>query len=503
MSQTGSRLAVDLQKTAQWGAHLLYAGLIGWTALGYYVHPGFYVAAGITLPFALLNIHFKHIQKKHTLLRNFGLLGAARYMMESVGPELRQYFFSSDTEERPFNRMERAEVYRKAKNIDSTEAFGSLLEFNHHEVKLKHSMFPVAKKDVEPFSVTFGERSKNPFSINKHIMISAMSFGSLGAKAVEALSTGAKKAGIPMNTGEGGLSKYHLKGGADIIFQMGTAKFGVRNDDGTLNDDKLRRVAGQQNVRMIEIKFSQGAKPGKGGILPKSKITKEIAQIRGVSMDKDIISPERHQECDTPENTVKFIRHVQDVSELPVGIKLCLGDEKEFRTLVEEMKKQDGFPDYIAVDGSEGATGAAPKSFMDNVGVPLLPALQMVVRTLEEVGVRSKVKIVASGKLINPGKQITAIAHGADACYSARGFMLALGCIQALQCNKGGCPVGITTHDPILQRGLIVREKATRVANYVKNLDHEMKQLLAAMGLKSVSKLNKEKIYVAPKELIH
>jgi glutamate synthase domain-containing protein 2 len=488
-----TRLAIDLQKTAQWGAQTLYGGTIIFAGLGYFIHPYFHIGTTTLGGLSAFNFYLKHIQKKHTLLRNFGLLAVGRYVMESIGPEMRQYFFSSDTDERPFNRTERAEVYRKAKNIDSTEAFGSQLEFDHHELKLRHSMFPLKKEDVLPFSLPFGE--ENTYTITHPMMISAMSFGSLGAKAVESLSRGAKKAGIPINTGEGGLSKYHLRGGADVIFQMGTAKFGVRDDDSTLNDEKLCKIAEVPQVKMIEIKFSQGAKPGKGGILPKEKITKEIAEIRGVSMDKDIISPERHVECDTPENTVKFIKRVQDVSQLPVGIKLCLGDEEEFRTFVQEMKKQDVFPAYIALDGAEGATGAAPKSFMDNVGIPLLPALDIVQRILIEEGVRDRLKIVSSGKLISAGKQLTAIAHGADAIYSARGFMLSLGCIQALQCNKGTCPVGITTHDPVLQRGLDVEEKSTRVANYVRNVENDFNSLLAAMGCHSVAELNREKIY--------
>ena len=461
-----SRLAIDLQKTAQWGAKFLYFTTIVFLILGFLINPKFHIGSIILMFFSLLNIYYKVVQTKHTLLRNFGLVAMARYALESIGPEMRQYFFMSDTEERPFNRTERAEVYRKAKNIDSTEAFGSLLELNHHELKLTHSMFPKNKNNIEEYSLTFGENSPNPYTITKPMMISAMSFGSLGAQAIRSLSKGAKLAGIPINTGEGGLSKYHLSGGADIIFQIGTAKFSVRNDDNTLNDDKLIRVA-------------------------------EHPQVKKIHKNKDVISPERHVECDTSKNTIKFIDRVKKVSKLPVGIKFCLGDEKEFRSLIKEMKKQKIFPDYISIDGSEGATGAAPKSFMDNVGIPLLPALDKIHNILLQEKIRNKIKIVASGKLISPGKQITAIAHGADAIYSARGFMLALGCIQALQCNKGTCPIGITTHNPILQRGLIVNEKSKRIEDYVKNCHKEFVELLAAMGCKSVKDLNKNKIYQA------
>ena len=492
-----ARLAIDLQKTAQWGAQILYFATIISIFVGFVINPSFHISSVILVFFSLINIYFKHFQSKHTLLRNFGLLAMGRYILESIGPEMRQYFFMSDTEERPFNRTERAEIYKKAKNIDSTESFGSLLDFNHHELKLKHSMFPKNKNSLEDYSLTFGEKSENPYTITKPMLISAMSFGSLGAQAIRSLSKGANLAGIPLNTGEGGLSKHHLSGGADIIFQMGTAKFGVRNSDNTLNEEKLSKVAEHPQVKMIEIKFSQGAKPGKGGILPKEKITKEISKIRGVSMDRDVISPERHLECDTAKNTVKFIKKIQDISKLPVGIKFCLGDETEFRSLLKEMKKKKIFPAYIALDGSEGATGAAPKSFMDHVGVPLLPALDKIKKILKQEKVRDKIKIIASGKLISPGKQIIAIAHGADAIYSARGFMLALGCIQALQCNKGTCPVGITTHDPILQRGLIVNKKARRIQNYVNNCQREFIELLAAMGCNSVKDLKKSKIYQA------
>ncbi len=491
------RLAIDLQKTAQWGAKFLYISNAFFITAGFLIDSSFHIGTVILTPLSLLNIYFKLIQKKHTLLKNFGLLAMARYMLESIGPEMRQYFFMNDTEERPFNRIERADVYRKAKNIDSTEAFGSQLEFNHHELKLKHSFFPLAKKNVESFLLTFGEERKceNPYTITKPVMISAMSFGSLGSKAISSLSKGACLSGIPLNTGEGGLSKYHLNGGADIIFQIGTAKFGVRNNDNTLNENKLKKVSNHPQVKMIEIKLSQGAKPGKGGILPKEKITKEIAKIRGVSLKEDVISPERHVECNNPKNTIKFIQRIQKISKLPVGIKFCLGDEKEFLNLIKEMKKQKTFPDYLALDGAEGATGAAPKSFMDNVGIPLLPALDLVQGILIKEKVRNKLKIISSGKLINPGKQLTALAHGANAIYTARGFMLALGCIQALQCNKGSCPTGITTHNPILQRGLVIEDKAKRIANYVVNMDKEFKELLAAMGCKSIEELNKSYIY--------
>jgi glutamate synthase domain-containing protein 2 len=439
-----------------------------------------------------------YFQKKYAVLRNFGILGQMRYILESIGPEFRQYLYASDTEEKPFNRVQREEVYNKAKNLDSTSSFGSQDQFNEHEIKIRHTMFPIPKDELEPYNVTFGEERgiKNTHTITKPLMISAMSFGALGQNAVRSLARGAKLAGITMNTGEGGYPKYHLLEKTDIIFQMGTAKFGVRNDDGTLNDEKLKKLSENPNIKMIEIKFSQGAKPGKGGLLPKEKITKEISVLRGVPMGQDVISPAGHAECTDSKSTVQFIKKVQDISKLPVGIKLVLGNEEQFRSLVKEMKKQSIFPDYIAIDGAEGGTGAAPKSFMDDIGVPLFPALKTVQEILVKEEVRDKLKIIASGKLINPGKQIIAIALGADAIYTARGFMLALGCIQALRCNKNDCPVGITTQNQKLQRGLDIKDKSIRVANYANNIDKEFKELLTATGSKNYKDLRHNKLYI-------
>ncbi len=285
-----------------------------------------------------------------------------------------------DTEEMPFNRVERSEIYQKSKGIDSTSAYGSQKKFDKTEIKIRHSMYPVHKENLEKFSLTFGDERnlKNSYTINHPILISAMSYGSLGENAVRALSKGAYKAGIPINTGEGGYPLHHLKEKADVIFQMDTAKFGCRNEDSSLNEENLKKIASEPNVKMIEIKFSQGAKPGKGGLLPKEKITDEIAELRGVSKDKDVKSPPFQIECDNPVNTVKFIKRIQDLSELPVGIKLCIGRKPEFLSLIEEMKKQNCFPDYISIDGAEGGTGAAPKVFMDDVGVPIFKALPFV-----------------------------------------------------------------------------------------------------------------------------
>lgn len=493
-----SKISIDLHKMANFAniAIPVFAilFLLGGTFVHFYIH--FLTVFFIFL--TVINFFYRHVQTTHALLRNFGVMGQARYMMESIGPELRQYFFANDTEEMPFNREERSEVYRKAKNIDSASSFGSQKNFDATEIKVRHTMYPTPKEKLKKYSVTYGEERgiKNTHTIDRPITISAMSYGALGQNAVRSLARGAKMAGISMNTGEGGYPKYHMMEGCDLIFQLGTAKFGVRNEDGTLNDEKLRELAAKDEIKMIEIKLSQGAKPGKGGLLPKEKITDEIAELRGISKGKDVVSPTHHAECKDVGTTIEFIKHVQDVSDLPVGIKLCVGSLDEFRALVREMKVRNIFPDYISVDGAEGGTGAAPKAFMDNYGMPLFPALHGVNTILLEEGVRDRLKLMAAGKLIGPGRQMMAYCLGADALYSARGFMLTLGCIQALQCGNNTCPVGITTHDPKLQGGVVVGEKAIRVKNYVENVEHDFYQLLAATGKTSVTELSIKDLYI-------
>lgn len=493
-----SRISVNLEKVSHAANASLYVFTIGFFLLGHFASFYFHFGTVIFFLLVLINLYFLHIQKQHALLSNFGFLAQMRYIIESIGPEFRQYLYMSDTEERPFNRIERAEVYRKSKNMDSSSAFGSLNNFDHREIKLRHSMYPKSKSELMPFSLCFGEERniKTAYTITKPMMISAMSYGALSSRAVRSLARGAKKAGIPMNTGEGGYPKHHLVEGCDLIFQMGTAKFGVRNEDGSLNDEKLAKLASLEQVKMIEIKLSQGAKPGKGGLLPKEKITKEISELRGVPMGQDVVSPTGHIECSSPANTVKFIRHVQEVSGLPVGIKLCLGRSDELNELLREMKQQGVHPDYMVVDGAEGGTGAAPKTFMDDVGVPIYKALPYVNELLKEYGLRDQMKLVASGKLVNAGRQFIAMSFGANAIYSARGFMLAIGCIQALQCNANTCPVGITSHSPKLYTGIDIEIKSERVENYVNNIAYEHKEILASLGKVAHSELNTENLLI-------
>lgn len=491
-------LSVDLFRLARFANTTLLFLPLMFFAAGYYISFYFHFLTVASLFLLLVNFSYRHIQKDHALLSNFGLLGQARYLIESVGPEFRQYLFLNDREERPFNRAERSEVYRKSKNVDSSGSFGTLLEYDSTEIKLRHSMFPTREEDVRPFRVIFGERPgvTRPYTLESPMLVSAMSYGSLGQNAIRAIARGAARAGTPMNTGEGGYPKYHLMEGADIIFQIGTAKFGVRNSEGDLDEAALCELASHKQVRMIDIKFSQGAKPGKGGLLPAEKITPEIAKLRGVPMGEDVVSPPYQKECHDVPSTVSFIARIQDLVEIPVGIKLCVGSFTEFQELVCEMKRQDRFPDYISIDGGEGGTGAAPTAFMDRIGLPLYPALYGVVKILEKEGVRDRVKILAAGKLINAGRQLIAFALGADACYTARGFMLALGCIQARECGQNTCPVGITTHDPHLQAGLDPEVKAARVAHYIENTRHDLKEMLVATGKCCPSELSVSDLFI-------
>ena len=444
----------------------------------------------------LLNFYCRHIQKTHTLLANFGLLAFLRYFLESLGPEFRQYLYSSDTEEKPFNRIERRDVYIKAKNEGEASAFGSLLDFRNRAYTLKHSFYPTEKERLKKFSLCFGEerKAKNSYNISHPLLIGGMSYGALGKRAVRALARGAKKAGLVMNTGEGGYPKYHLMEGCDLIFQIGTGKFGVRKENGDFDPDKLVALSQKKEIKMIEIKFSQGAKPGKGGFLPKEKITEEIAELRNIPLGKDLYSPPQHKECCSALDTVHFIKQIQEISQLPVGIKFCLGREKEIYDLLSLMKKENSFPDYMSIDGSEGGTGAAPKTFMDDLGYDLRSALKIIDKIVQDLEVKNKFKLLCSGKLIRSGGQVMAMALGASAVSTARGFLLALGCIQALRCHTNNCPTGITTHKASLMKGLDIEKKSERVKNYALHILKYNYELLGALGLKSFSELKPEHV---------
>ncbi len=499
-----STAKVDLHRLARVANTMIVALTVGSFLAGLYISFWFHFLTVFFLLLTVINFFYRYVQTRHTILRNFGVIGQVRYMLESLGPELRQYLFSSDTEERPFTRVDRAEVYRKAKGIDAAVSFGSLLEYGPTEVKLRHSMYPSPQADLEPFRLTFGEERgiENCFTLTKPIIISAMSFGALGEPAIRALALGALQSGIAMNTGEGGWPKHHLEEGGDLIFQMGTAKFGVRDGEGMLDEARLRELASLPAIKMIEVKFSQGAKPGKGGLLPKEKITQEISDLRGVPMGKDVISPPYHAECRDHASTLAFIQRVQEVSGLPTGIKMCVGSLDEVGELFAEMARRDIFPDYIAIDGGEGGTGAAPKPYIDSFGMPLLPALAGVDQLLRDLGIRNRLKVLAAGKLIGAAKWVMAMCLGADAIYSARGFMFSLGCIQALHCGDNTCPVGIATHDKTLQHGLVVEEKAERVKNYVEGAVHDFEELLCSIGVTHAGALNRSHLYIPPQSIL-
>lgn len=435
-------------------------------------------------------------QTAHTIRRNYPLLGRFRYLFEELGEFFRQYFFAMDREEMPFNRAQRSWVYRAAKNIDNTVAFGSTRDLRKPGTYyFLNCPFPTLSEDAastQPMRI--GPYCRTPYDAPSLLNISGMSFGALSAPAVQALSMGAAKAGCWMNTGEGALSKHHLHGGCDIVFQIGTAKYGVRDEEGRLDDSRLAELAAIEQVRMFEIKLSQGAKPGKGGILPGDKVTPEIAEARGIPVGQASISPNRHPEIACIDDLLDFIAHVRDVTGKPVGFKLVLGTTDWLDSFCEAVIKRgsESAPDFITLDSADGGTGAVPMPLMDSVGLPLRESLPLLVNKLSQHNLRNRVRVIASGKLINPTDVAAAICLGADFVVTARGFMFALGCIQALQCNKNTCPTGITTHDPKLQKGLVPEVKAARVANFHHNLVHEVELIAHACGVTEPRQLRRE-----------
>ena len=426
-------------------------------------------------------------QRAQAIRHNFPVIGRFRYFFEELGEFFRQYFFAMDREELPFNRAERSWAYRAAKNVDNTIAFGSTRDLRPTgTVLFVNCPFPTLDEDAAPTSdVTIGPYTAHPYTTNSIFNISGMSFGAISKPAVLALSNGARMAGCWMNTGEGGLSPYHLEGGADIVFQIGTANYGVRDAEGNLNDDKLREVAAHEQVKMFEIKLSQGAKPGKGGILPGGKVTEEIAKIRGIPVGSDSISPNRHLKIDSVDELLDTIERVRNVTGKPTGFKTVVGAYGWIDNLCDAIKKRgiESAPDFITVDSAEGGTGAAPMSLMDYMGLPVKESLPLVVDILKTHGLRERIKVIASGKLITPAEVAWAFAVGANFVVSARGFMFSLGCIQALQCNKNTCPTGITTHDKKLQSGLDPTIKAERVKNYAQNMAHEVGVIAHSCGV--------------------
>ena len=464
--------------------------VLGWMTTIFIFVVGFFILF-------LIGVYIADVtQTQHAIRRNYPVIGHFRYYFEHIGTFFRQYFFTMDREEMPFNRAQRSWVYRAAKDIDNIVAFGSTRDLKPSgTVLFVNTAFPTLGRDaVNCKPVVIGENSAEiPYTAHSFFNISGMSYGAISKPAILALSYGAKKASAWMNTGEGGLSPYHLEGGADIVFQIGTAKYGVRDKDGNLSDEKLREIAGHETVRMFEIKMSQGAKPGKGGILPAAKVSEQIAKIRGIPVGEDSISPNRHLDIENNDDLIDMINHVRKVTGKPVGFKAVIGDKTwmgEFLAAVNKRGKESA-PDFITIDSADGGTGAAPMSLIDCVGMPITESLPRVIDKICEAGLRDRIKVIASGKLINPSEVAWALCVGADFITSARGFMFSLGCIQALQCHQNTCPTGITTHNKKLQGGLVHEQKSTRVANYIKNISYEVGIIAHSCGVHQPRELSR------------
>jgi glutamate synthase domain-containing protein 2 len=447
----------------------------------------FIFAIGLSILAIIVMFIVDITQTTHTVRRNFPVIGRFRYVFEHMGEFFRQYFFAQDREEMPFNRAQRSWVYQAAKGVDSTVAFGSTLSLARPGTAIfVNCPYPKLEEDASKTKpMLIGPYAKKPYYARSIVNVSAMSFGALSKPAVLALSNGSRMAGNWMNTGEGGISPWHLEGGADLIFQIGTAKYGARDHDGNLSDEKLREAGEIEQVKMIELKLSQGAKPGKGGILPAEKVTQEIADIRGIKVGEASISPNRHPEINSAADLLDMLNRIRDVSGLPVGFKAVIGAYGWLDELFEEINQRgiESAPDFITVDSGDGGTGAAPMSLIDHVGLPIKESLPLVIDMLCRHGLRDRVRVIASGKLINPSEAAAALCIGADFINTARGFMLALGCIQALQCNKNTCPTGITTHRRRLQRGLVPEDKAKRVQRYSETMRKEIGIIAHSCGV--------------------
>ncbi|MCM8556766.1 FMN-binding glutamate synthase family protein [Sphingomicrobium sediminis] len=428
-------------------------------------------------------------QSSDAVRRNFPVIGRFRHLFTELGEFFRQYFFAMDREEMPFNRAQRDWVDRAAKGKGNTIAFGSTKNLqpvgtpifvNCPWPKLDHG-------ETQAAPMRIGPTAKHPYDAPSYFNVSGMSYGSLSKPAVRALSLGAARAGCWINTGEGGLAPAHLEGGGDVVFQIGTAKYGVRTEDGELSDEKLREVASNPEVKMFELKLSQGAKPGKGGILPAAKVNEEIAEIRGIRAHEASISPNRHPEIDSVDDLITMIRHLRAVTGKPVGIKFVIGAYGWLEDFFDRLSKgePDDAPDFMTIDSGDGGTGAAPMPLMDNVGLVIRESLPMVVDMRDKAGLKDRIRIIASGKMITPSDIAWALATGADFVNSARAFMFSIGCIQAMKCNTNKCPTGVTTHNRRLQRGLVPEDKAVKVEHFVENMRKEVNIIAHSCGVDS------------------
>jgi len=446
-----------------------------------------FIVVGFSAGLFFLGVHDLR-QRCHSILRNYPIIGHLRFLLESFRPEIRQYIIESDHDEVPFSRQDRGLVYQRAKGVEDKRPFGTIENvYSSGYAWLTHSATPLTITDTD-FRVRIGGSAcKQPYSASLY-NISAMSFGSLSANAILALNSGARKGDFAHDTGEGGISRYHRQGGGDLIYQVASGYFGCRNDDGSFSPKKFASLAADPQIKMIELKLSQGAKPGHGGMLPASKITREIAEARGIPIGVDCVSPAGHGTFSSPLGLMEFIGELRQLSGgKPVGFKLCIGHRREFMSMVKAMLRTGIIPDFIVVDGAEGGTGAAPVEFANRVGMPMLEALTFVHNTLRGAGIRHEVKIGAAGKIVSAFDIARALALGADWCNAARGFMFAIGCIQAQSCHTNKCPVGIATQDPIRQRAIDVGDKSDRVARFHRNTMRALGDIAGAAGLSNPS----------------
>ena len=430
------------------------------------------------------------LQTKRAILRNYPVIGHMRFLLEFIRPEIRQYFIESENEAAPFSRAQRSLVYQRAKGDSDKRPFGTQLDTHAtgHEW-MTHSVAPSTLASHD-FRITIGPDTAQPYSASV-FNISAMSFGALSANAISALNAGAKRGGFAHDTGEGSISVHHRKHGGDLIWEVASGYFGCRNDDGTFNPEKFKANARDPQVKMIEIKLSQGAKPGHGGVLPGPKVTPEIAEARGVPVGVDCVSPASHSAFGTPTELMHFVARLRELSGgKPTGIKLCIGHPWEWFAMVKAMLQTGITPDFIVVDGTEGGTGAAPLEFIDHVGSPLQEGLILVHNSLRGAGLRSQIMIGCAGKVVSAFDIARLMALGANWCNSARGFMFAIGCIQAQTCHTGHCPTGVTTQDPLRQQALVVGDKAERVYHFHQNTLHALKELVQAAGVQHPNEIN-------------
>lgn len=469
--------------------------ILSLTGILIYVNWKFSFLLLIFLPLILMGLYDMY-QSKKTIRRNFPLLGRMRYLLESLGPEMRQYFIETDLDGKPFNRLQRSIVYQRSKKESDSMPFGTQLDVYQDGYEwINHSIraIPFSKVNENPKVHIGSSQCTKPYEASM-FNISAMSFGSLSKNAILALNNGAKQGGFYHNTGEGGLSPYHLQGG-DVVWNIGTGYFSCRTDEGKFNYDEFVKRATLDNVKMIEIKFSQGAKPGHGGILPKEKVTDEIAAIRLVTKGQDILSPPTHSAFTTPLELMDFVKLLRKGSEgKPIGIKICIGNKSEFLSICKAMVETKTYLDFITVDGGEGGTGAAPQEYSDHVGMPLRDAIAFVYDSLNGFGIKDQTKIIASGKVITGFDIVRTLSLGADLCNSARGMMFALGCIQALECHNNTCPTGVATQNPDLAKGLVPEEKSVRVARFQHETVKSAMDLMASAGLSHPDEVTRDVI---------